>query len=115
MKKFKILNVGGIECYEKEGVVYLKLETVARGLGFTRTATSGNEVVMWNRVEGYLKDLGVHTSVHDDFIPENIFYRLAMKARNETAEKFQAKVADEIIPSIHKNGDYIVIQERRKK
>lgn len=115
MKKFKILNVGGIECYEKEGVVYLKLETVARGLGFTRTATSGNEVVMWNRVEGYLKDLGVHTSVHDDFIPENIFYRLAMKARNETVEKFQAKVADEIIPSIHKNGDYIVIQERRKK
>lgn len=112
MKKFKILNVGGIECYEKEGVVYLKLETVARGLGFTRTATSGNEVVMWNRVEGYLKDLGVHTSVHDDFIPENIFYRLAMKAKNETAEKFQAKVADEIIPSIRRNGGYIVGQEK---
>jgi len=112
MKKFKILNVSGIECYEKEGVVYLKLETVARGLGFTRTATSGNEVVMWNRVEGYLKDLGVHTSVHDDFIPENIFYRLAMKAKNETAEKFQAKVADEIIPSIRRNGGYIVGQEK---
>jgi len=28
-------------------------------------------------------------------IPENIFYRLAMKAKNEAGEKFQALVADE--------------------
>lgn len=61
---------------------------------------------MWSRVEGYLRDLGMHISAHDDFIPENIFYRLAMKAKNETAKKFQAKVADEIIPSIRRNGMY---------
>ena len=30
-----IMNIEGIECYEKDGVAYLKLETVARGLGFT--------------------------------------------------------------------------------
>ncbi|MEK3946947.1 phage antirepressor KilAC domain-containing protein [Paenibacillus sp. FSL H7-0703] len=42
----------------------------------------------------------------DTFIPENIFYRLAMKARNEVAEAFQAKVADEILPSIRKHGIY---------
>jgi hypothetical protein len=29
-----------------------------------------------------------------------------MKAKNETAEKFQAKVADEILPSIRKTGGY---------
>lgn len=44
----------------------------------------------------------------DDYIPENIFYRLAMKAKNETAEKFQALVADEIIPSIRKTGSYSI-------
>jgi len=49
---------------------------------------------------------GIPTYGHDDFIPENIFYRLAMKAKNETAEIFQAKVADEIIPSIRKHGMY---------
>jgi anti-repressor protein len=43
----------------------------------------------------------------DTFIPENFFYRLAMKAKNETAEKFQALVADEILPSIRKHGAYI--------
>lgn len=115
--KSNIINIQGIECYEQDGVAYLELEAVARGLGFTRTAASGNEVVMWSRVAGYLQDLGVHTSVHGeetptgrdglpDFIPENIFYRLAMKAKNEAAEAFQAKVADEIIPSIRKQGKH---------
>lgn len=108
----KIENICGVECYEENGTAYLKLESVARGLGFTRTANSGNEVVMWSRVESYLEDLGVHTCAHDGFIPENVFYRLAMKAKNETAEKFQALVADKIIPSIRKNGGYIANQEK---
>lgn len=102
----EIITISGVSCYEKDGVVYLRLETVARGLGFTRIAASGNEVVRWERVDGYLLELGVPTCGHDGFIPENIFYRLAMKAKNETAEKFQALVADEIIPSIRKHGVY---------
>lgn len=100
--------ISGVSCYEQDGTAYLRLEDVARGLGFTRTAASGNEVVMWSRVDGYLSDLGVHTCAHDGFIPENIFYRLAMKAKNETAERFQALVADEIIPSIRKTGSYMM-------
>lgn len=110
MNDLQILNVDGIECYEKDGTAYLKLETVARGLGFTTTQNiSGKEYtnVRWNRVDEYLKEIGFATcGKRPDFIPENIFYRLAMKARNEVAEKFQAKVADEIIPSIRKHGLY---------
>ena len=110
MNDLQILNVDGIECYEKDGTAYLKLETVARGLGFTTTQNiSGKEYtnVRWNRVDEYLKEIGFATSgKRPDFIPENVFYRLAMKARNEVAEKFQAKVADEIIPSIRKHGLY---------
>ncbi|MCM1246669.1 MAG: hypothetical protein NC293_13605 [Roseburia sp.] len=106
----KILNISGIDCYEENGVAYLRLETVARGLGFTVTQTvKGKEYtnIRWDRVEGYLEEIGFTTSgKRPDFIPENIFYRLAMKAKNETAEKFQAKVADEIIPSIRKYGGY---------
>lgn len=102
-----IINIGGVDCYEKDGTAYLKLETVARGLGFTETK-DGKEYVMWRRVDGYLHNLGFGTSAErPDFIPENIFYRLAMKAKNEAAEKFQAKIADEVIPSIRKHGAYI--------
>ena len=37
-----------------------------------------------------------------------------MKAKNEVAEKFQAKVADEIIPSIRKTGGYSVNQTQQR-
>lgn len=107
----EIMNIGGVDCYEKDGTAYLKLEAVARGLGFTQIAKSGNEVVRWERVRKYLEELGIPTCGDDDFIPENIFYRLAMKAKNETAERFQALVADEIIPSIRKHGAYMTPQK----
>ena len=44
---------------------------------FTPVATSGDEVMRWERVEGYLKELGVPTCGHDAYVPENISYRLA--------------------------------------
>lgn len=104
----EIMNISGISCYEKDGTAYLNLEAVARGLGFTTVAKSGNEVVRWSRVEQYLSELGFGTSAErPEYIPENIFYRLAMKAKNEVAEAFQAKIADEVIPSIRKHGAYM--------
>lgn len=107
----KIEIISGVECYEKNGTAYLKLETVARGLGFTQDK-NGVEYVKWERVSAYLEDLGFSPEVgKDTFIPENIFYRLAMKAKNETAEKFQAKVADEIIPTIRRTGGYVTNED----
>lgn len=121
MNELQIISISDVDCYEKDGTAYLRLENVARGLGFTRNK-NGKDYVMWDRVEKYLDELGFHTCVengvptcgYDDFIPENIFYRLAMKAKNETAEKFQAKVADEIIPSIRKHGAYITADTLEK-
>lgn len=107
----QIFNIEGVECYEKDGTAYLKLETVARGLGFT-DKKDGIEYVRWARVDKYLSELNFATSgERPEFIPENVFYRLAMKAKNEVAEKFQTKVADEIIPSIRKHGGYISGQD----
>lgn len=111
MNELAILNINGVECFEKDGTAYLKLETVARGLGFTQEK-NGVEYVKWERVNGYLEELGFSPLVgKDGYIPENIFYRLAMKAKNEAAESFQAKIADEVIPSIRKHGGYIAGQE----
>lgn len=119
----QVINVSGIDCYEKDGVVYLKLETVARGLGFTQEK-NGVEYVRWETVDRYLREIGFpqkwgkgfSPEVEKDgfptswerpeYIPENVFYRLAMKAKNEAAEAFQAKIADEVIPSIRKTGGY---------
>ena len=112
MNDLQVINISGVECYEDNGTAYLKLETIARGLGFTDNS-KGVEYVRWGTVRQYLKDIGFSQEVaKDDFIPENVFYRLAMKAKNEVAERFQAKVADEIIPSIRKHGGYIAGQEK---
>lgn len=104
--------ISGVSCYEEGGVAYLKLEDVARGLGFIQSQVkNGKEYVSirWETINRYLDDFGFPNKVgKDDYIPENIFYRLAMKAKNETAEKFQALVADEIIPSIRRTGGYVM-------
>ena len=104
----EIINIKGVDCYEQDGTAYLNLENVARGLGFTQEK-NGVEYVRWETINGYLDHLGFPNKLgKDDYIPENIFYRLAMKAKNETAEKFQALIADEVIPAIRKHGGYLV-------
>ena len=116
-----ITIIGGVACYEKDGTVYLKLENVARGLGFTQNK-GDVEYVRWETVDRYLCEIGfpnklgknMPTSGHDGYIPENVFYRLAMKAKNEAAEKFQAFIADEVIPSIRKHGAYMTPETLEK-
>jgi prophage antirepressor-like protein len=99
-----INNVKGF--IDESGTVQLNLEDVSRGLGFIQEK-NGIEYVRWETVNDYLKGFGFSQQVgKEDFIPENIFYRLSMKARNEVAEKFQVKVANEILPSIRKTGSY---------
>lgn len=120
MKELQIVNIKGIDCYEQDGTAYLRLEAVARGLDITKTdKKNGVEYKRMNRqgIQKWLYSFGILNSENDelpDFIPENIFYRLAMKARNETAEKFQAMVADEIIPSIRRHGAYMTEDTLRK-
>ena len=113
----------GVRGYEEDGVAHLHIEDAARGLGFEKTESkNGVEYtsIRWERVEGFLDEFGFRPQVgesvkpHDYYIPENIFYRLCMKAKNEVAEKFQAKVADEIIPSIRKTGSYSVNQTHQQ-
>lgn len=105
--KTEIQLIEGVSCYEENAVAYIRLEDAARGLGFTQIANSGNEVIRWERVRKYLAELGIPTSGDGnlpEYIPENIFYRLCMKANNETAQKFQAKVCDVILPELRKRG-----------
>ena len=104
----ELITIKNVRGYiNQEGTAFLNLEDVARGLGFEREK-NGKMYVMWDRVNKYLKELSFHTSVENEFIPENIFYKLCMKANNEIARKFQDLVCDEILPEIRKNGGYIV-------
>ena len=104
--KNEIITIKNVRGYiDEKGIAWLNLEDVARGLGFTQIKNK-KEYIRWERVAQYLKEIAFPTSGENDYIPENIFYKLCMKADNEVARKFQDRVCDEILPSIRKYGMY---------
>lgn len=111
--KNEIVVINGIRAYESEDrVAYLGLEEVVRELGFTETRWNNTlkqdcKYVKWERVFKYLKEFGIESKDKQQFIPENVFYKLCMKANNEVARKFQDLVCDEILPQIRQTGGYI--------
>lgn len=103
----ELVTINNVRGYvDNNNIAWLNLEDVARGLGFTQVKND-KEYVKWERVYQYLTDLNFSTSGEKDFIPENIFYRLCMKANNEVAREFQGNVCDNILPQIRKTGMYL--------
>ena len=95
-----------------DGSISVNIEDVARGLGFTRLAGSGNEVIRWDRINAYLESFGHAQKVGmGDFIPETLFYLLGMKGTNEKAKDFQVWIAKDVLPSIRKTGSYSVNED----
>ena len=114
----RIINIQNIRGYvDEKNTVWLNLEDVSRGLGITQTTRNGNLIIRWDRVGKYLTVLGVNVAptsgckqIRDtlpDYIPENVFYMLAMKANNQVAFNFQQRIANEILPMIRKTGMYM--------
>lgn len=111
-KPVSSLSTGDIDGYvDKEGTVWLDAESIAVGFGFCQEKNNA-PYVRWERVNAYLESFGFSPQVgKGDYIPENMVYRLGFKANNDVAERFQSKLADEIIPSIRKTGAYIQAKE----
>lgn len=118
-QEMQIMTIEDVRAYvDENGIVQLNAEDVARGLGFIQLQNkNGKEYtsVRYERINAWLAQWGFpHRVGEKDFIPENMFYRLAMKATNEAAQKFQAKVADKILPAIRKNGVYMTAKAAEK-
>lgn len=88
---------------EVDGQVYFEVEASAIGLGIC-LLKNGTQYVRWERVRKYLNSPQVEKG---DWITEPQFYKLAFKASNDVAEKFQDWVATEVLPSIRKHGAYL--------
>ena len=110
--KNEIITIKNVRGYiDEKGTAWLNLEDVARGLGFIkREVKNGKKYERVNKqaLKGWLIEFGIINSEGDlpEYIQENIFYKLCMKADNEVARKFQDNVCDEILPSIRKYGMY---------
>ena len=109
----ELIEVKNVRGYiDDKGIAWLNLEDVARGLGFIkREVKNGKKYERVNKqaLKWRLIEFGIINSEDDlpEYIQENVFYKLCMKANNEVARKFQDRVCDEILPMIRKTGMYM--------
>lgn len=100
-------NLFKVSAKLENGQALFDAEEVSKSLGFvSKTEKNGTvyENVRWSRVNSFLPQ--VAEVKKGDLIPEPLVYKLAFKASNELAEKFQDWLAIEVIPSIRKTGSY---------
>ena len=98
-------NLFQLEVKTENGESLFDVETVARSLGFTQEK-NGKEYIRWETVNKYLKKYLSQEVGKNDFISEPMVYKLAFKANNALAEKFQDWLAVEVLPQIRKHGMY---------
>ena len=117
-----IQDILGVRCYtDKNTNVFMNIDDVSRGLGFTQIK-NGKEYIRRDYVLNILSNIydKNKTSIHfpnvweciysgklPEYIPEEVFYLLAMRANSQTAIDFQVKAATEVLPMIRRTGMYM--------
>ena len=90
---------------DEEGVVYLNLGDVAQCLGFIKS----DGTVRLKDMRRLLKEAEYTKKFNaKDYVPESVFYFLAMQADSPNAKGFQKWLARDVVPSIRKTGKYSV-------
>lgn len=111
MNELQVFNseeFGEIRTITKDSKTYFAGSDVAKALGYAiphkAVQTHCKGVLKWN--------IPTNSGNQDIlFITEGDIYRLIMKSKLPSAEKFERWVMEEVLPSIRKNGGYIAGQE----
>ena len=111
MQIFKNEQFGEVRTIEENGKPLFCGSDVARALGYARP----NDAIV-DHCRCTVKRRIPHPQSPDKeigmaFIPEGDVYRLIVRSKLPSADKFERWVFDEVIPSIRKNGGYIAGQE----
>lgn len=113
VEKNNTLEIIGSEDFQRidliilDDDILLDLHGVCIGLNFTQVKNS-KKYIRWERVKKYLVEFGC-INANDklpEYISEQYFYKLMMKASNEYAKKFQNWISEDILPNIRKNKVY---------
>ena len=105
---FKNAEFGEIRTMEIGGKTYFVANDVAKALGYVETAKA-----IRTHCKGVSEmDIPSNGGIQRmKVILEGDIYRLIVRSKLPSAEKFERWVFDEVIPSIRKNGGYIAGQE----
>lgn len=111
LQVFNSKEFGDIRTTEIDGKPYFVANDVARALGY-----SNPRKAILDHCKGVTKrDTPTSSGVQSmSYINEGDLYRLIMKSKLPSAEKFESWVMDEVIPSIHQYGAYMTEQTIEK-
>lgn len=103
LKIFENSEFGEIRTVEIDGKPYFVATDVARALGYSNPRKAVND-----HCKGVTKcDTPTSSGVQRmSYINEGDLYRLIMKSKLPSAEKFESWVMDEVLPTIRKTGSY---------
>lgn len=118
MKIFNNEDFGKVRTVLKDGEVWFVAKDIAEILGYSNT----NEAIS-RHCKGVAKhEVGVETgkkanretayqNIMLSIIPERDVYRLIMRSKLPTAEKFEEWVVGDVLPAIRKHGGYLTPQK----
>ena len=111
LQVFNSKEFGDIRTTEIDGKPYFVANDVARALGYKRPADAVTAHCKGSVKHRYLTGGGEQEL---KVIPEGDIYRLTVRSKLPSAERFEKWVFDEIIPSIHQYGAYMTEQTIEK-
>lgn len=108
LRIFATAEFGQIRTTEINGQPYFMASDVAQALGYNKpnnaiAAHCRAALKRGSRISGKMQEV--------NFIPESDVYRLVIKSKLPGAERFEAWIMEEVLPSIRKTGGYIAGQE----
>ena len=108
LKIFENEEFGEIRTVTENGKILFVASDVATALGY---ATPRDAIS--RHCKGVVKrDTPTSSGTQEmSYIPESDLYRLIMRSKLPSAEKFEKWVCEEVLPSIRQNGGYIAGQE----
>ena len=107
MKVFNNTEFGELGVLVVEGREYFPATECARILGYKDKTSAIKQHCRWVVKHRVPHPQNPDKTLEMNFIPEGDLYRLIVKSKLPTAEKFEKWVFDEVLPSIRKHGMYV--------
>lgn len=104
LETFKNEEFGEVRTLLIDDKPYFCASDVAKALGYSKP----NNAVLAHCRATLKQGIPINGKIQEvNFIPEGDVYRLIMKSKLPSAEKFESWVMDEVLPTIRKTGGYI--------
>lgn len=101
---FKNEEFGELRTIEINGKPYFCASDIAKSLGYAKP----NNAISAHCKATLKQGIPISGKIQDvNFIPEGDVYRLIMKSKLPSAERFESWVMDEVLPTMRKSGGYI--------